>query len=262
MNIVVCVKQVPEIGLVKVDDAANKIIYPSGPGMTNPFDDYAVEESIRIKEKVGGKVYAVSLGNQNAEPTLRNCLALGVDEAILFSVPDVNSLDAYTASFLIASGIKKIGSYDLVLCGKQAVDGDSSLMPPALAEWLNLPEVSFVKKFENISSDSATVLRMTEDGYDVVEVSLPAVISVVKEINEPRLPSLKGKMRAKSAPLVVWGKEELGLEEEKIKGQSSLTKMSSFRSPAPRPKGEIMGGQTPSEMADNLVVKLREAQVI
>ena len=119
-----------------------------------------------------------------------------------------------------------------------------------------------MKNFENISSDSATVLRMTEDGYDVVEVSLPAVISVVKEINEPRLPSLKGKMRAKSAPLVVWGKEELGLEEEKIKGQSSLTKMSSFRSPAPRPKGEIMGGQTPSEMADNLVVKLREAQVI
>ena len=262
MNIVVCVKQVPEIGLVKVDDAANKIIYPIGPGMTNPFDDYAVEESIRIKEKVGGKVYAVSLGNQNAEPTLRNCLALGVDEAILLSVPGVNFLDAYTASFLIASGIKKIGSYDLVLCGKQAVDGDSSLMPPALAEWLNLPEVSFVKKFENISSDSATVFRMTEDGYDVVEVSLPAVISVVKEINEPRLPSLKGKMRAKSAPLVVWGKEELGLEEEKIKGQSSLTKMSSFRSPAPRPKGEIMGGQTPSEMADNLVVKLREAQVI
>ena len=262
MNIIVCVKQVPEIALIKVDNSTGKIVYPSGPGMTNPFDDYAVEEALRIREKLGGKVYAISLGNRNAEPALRNCLALGVDEAVLLSVPDVNLLDAYTASYILFLGIKKIASYDLILCGKQAVDGDSSLIPPALAEWLNLPEVSFVKKFENLSSTSATVFRMTEDGYDIVEVTLPAVVSVVKEINEPRLPSLKGKMRAKSAPLTVWGQQELGLEESKIAGKSSLTNMASFASPPARPKGEILTGQTPVEMVEGLVSKLREAQVI
>ncbi len=262
MNIIVCVKQVPEIALIKVDDSAKRIVYPSGPGMTNPFDDYAVEEALRIKEKTNGKVLVLSLGNQNAEPVLRNCLALGVDEAVLLSVPDVNNLDSYTAAYILSLGIKKISDYGLILCGKQAVDGDSSLMPPALAEWLGLPVVSFVKKFENITAASATVLRMTEEGYDIVDITLPAVVSVVKEINEPRLPSLKGKMKAKSAPLVMWGKEELGLEEDKINGQSSLTKMSSFMSPPPRPKGEIIAGQTPAELAENLAAKLREAQVI
>ena len=164
--------------------------------------------------------------------------------------------------FYLSLGIKKIASYDLILCGKQAVDGDSSLMPPALAEWLGVPEISFVKKFENISPSAAVVFRMTEDGYDIVEVTLPAVVSVVKEINEPRLPSLKGKMRAKSAPLTVWGQPELGLEESKIAGKGSLTNMASFASPPARPKGEMIAGQTPAEMATGLVTKLREAQVI
>ena len=262
MIIVVCVKQVPEVALIKVDNSTGKIVYPAGPGMTNPFDDYAVEEALRIREKWGGKVYALSLGNQNAEPTLRNCIALGVDEAVLLSVPDVNLLDAYTASYLLSLGIKKIANYDLILCGKQAVDGDSSLIPPAIAEWLNLPEVSFVKKFENLTSTSATLFRMTEDGYDIVEVTLPALVSVVKEINEPRLPSLKGKMRAKTAPLTGWSKSELDLEEQKVTGTSSLTKMSSFLSPPARPTGEMIAGQTSAEMVAGLVTKLREAQVI
>lgn len=262
MNIVVCIKQVPEISLIKVDDSAKKIIYPAGPGMTNPFDDYAVEEGLRIKEKVGGKLYAVSLGNQNAEQALRNSLALGVDEAILLSVPEVNLLDAGSAAWILSLGIRRIPEVHLILCGKQAVDGDSSLVPPALAEWLGLPQVTFVKKLESLTETFATVWRMTEDGYDIVQVSLPAVVSVVKEINEPRLPSLKGKMKAKSAPLTVWGKRELGLQEEKISGASSLTRMSSFYSPPSRSKGELVEGTTPAEVVDRLIQKLREAQVI
>src|SRR4030066_1481912 len=260
MNIIICIKQVPDIGSIKVDPQAKKIIFPDSPGVLNPFDAYALEEALRIKEKRGGKVFGLSLGGPESEFCLREALSLGADEAVLLSDEKFKNLDAYLTSFVLAQGVKKIGDYYLILFGKQAVDGDSALIPAEVAEWLNLPQVIFVKKFEELTDDMAKVRRMTEDGYDTLETSLPAVISVVKEINEPRLPSLKGKMKAKSAPLVVWGKEELGLEEEKIKGQSSLTKMSSFRSPAPRPKGEIMGGQTPSEMADNLVVKLREAQ--
>ena len=262
MNIIVCVKQVPEVGLIKVDDSSQRILYPQGPGMANPFDDYAVEEALRIREKMGGKVYALSLGNRKSEPILRNCLALGVEEAILLEIPDVNQIDAYTAAYLLSLGINKIGSFDLILCGKQAVDGDSSLIPPALAEWLDLPQVTFVKKLENLSLNGATAYRMTEEGYDVVEISLPAVVSVVKEINEPRLPSLKGKIRAKSAPLTIWGKSDLNLTEEMISGASSLTRMSSFSSPPARSKGEILGGETPQKMVESLVEKLREAQVI
>ena len=119
-----------------------------------------------------------------------------------------------------------------------------------------------MKKFEAISQTSATVFRMTESGYDVVETPLPAVVSVVKEINEPRLPSLKGKMRAKSARITIWGKEELALEDEKIRSASSLTKMSSFISPPARPKGEVITGENTAEMVSRLVEKLREAQVI
>jgi electron transfer flavoprotein beta subunit len=262
MNIIVCIKQVPEIGLIKIDDSNHKVVYPQGAGMTNPFDDYAVEEALRIKEKTGGKITALSLGNKNSEAALRNCLALGVDEAVLLQVADVNLIDSYTAAQILSLGIRKIGDYDLVLCGKQAVDGDSSLIPPSLAEWLGLPQVTFVKKFESLDQNGAAVKRMTEEGHDLIEISLPAVVSVVKEINEPRLPSLKGKMRAKSAPVTVWGKAELGLEEEIVSGEGSLTKMSSFASPPQRPRGDLLEGESASELVGRLVEKLKEAQVI
>ncbi|MCI0532022.1 MAG: electron transfer flavoprotein subunit beta/FixA family protein [candidate division Zixibacteria bacterium] len=263
MNIIVCVKQVPEIAQIKVDDSTKKVIFPQGSGMLNPFDEYTVEEGLRIKERAGGgKVYALCLGGKNAEPVLRDCLALGVDEAVHISVPDLNLLDEYTSAHLLSLGIKKIGEYNLILCGKQAVDGDSSFVPPALAEFLDLPQVTFVKRIESLTPTSATVQRTTEDGYDIIDLPLPAVISVVKEINEPRLPSLKGKMKAKSAKITIYGKDELGSTDEVFSGNSSLTNISASYSPPPRPRGEMIAGQTPSETAESLVKKLRDAGVV
>ncbi|KAA3632586.1 MAG: electron transfer flavoprotein beta subunit/FixA family protein, partial [Calditrichaeota bacterium] len=150
MNIVVLVKQVPEIALIKVDEAANEVVLPQGPGTVNPFDEYAVEEALRLKEKHGGEVTVMSVGTDRTESALRNCLALGVDNAILLTDPAFDGSDQQALGKILASGLKKLGDYNLVLAGKQAVDSDSAQVPGAVAAALDLPQALFVKKFENV----------------------------------------------------------------------------------------------------------------
>lgn len=261
MNIVVLVKQVPEIALIKVDEAANEVVLPQGPGTVNPFDEYAVEEALRLKEKHGGEVTVMSVGTDRTESALRNCLALGVDNAILLTDPAFDGSDQQALGKILASGLKKLGDYNLVLAGKQAVDSDSAQVPGAVAAALDLPQALFVKKFENVDSGKATVFRTTEEGYDVVELTLPAVVSVVKEINEPRLPSLKGKMAAKKKEIQKWAASDLGITTDNL-GANSGTKKVSVAPPPPRAKGEMITGETPEEIADNLYNKLKENQII
>jgi len=261
MNITVLIKQVPEIALIKVDEAANKVVLPQGPGVVNPHDEFAVEEGLRLKEKTGGKCVVMTVGTERAESALRNCLALGVDDAYLLTDDLFTGSDPQATGRILAAGLKKMGDCDLVLAGKQAIDSDSAQVPAAVAAHLNLPQVMFVKKFESIGDDKATVFRITEDGYDAVEVNLPAVISVVKEINEPRLPSLKGKMAAKKKVITRWSAADLGLDGSGI-GNNSKTKIVKVSPPPPRPKGEIIEGETPEELAESLFKKLRDNQVI
>lgn len=261
MNIVVLIKQVPEIALIKVDQAANQVVLPQGPGTVNPFDEYAVEEALRIKEKQGGKVTVMSVGTERTESALRACLALGVDEAFLLCDEKFDNSDQQALGKILASGLKKLGEYDLVLAGKQAIDSDSAQVPAAVAANLELPQAMFVKKFESVDGGKATVYRTTEDGYDVVEMDLPAVVSVVKEINEPRLPSLKGKMAAKKKEIVKWNAGDLGLDGAGI-GPNSKTRVVKVSPPPPRPKGEMIEGETPQEIADKLFNKLRENQIL
>ncbi len=261
MNIAVLIKQVPEIELVKVNEAENKVDLPSGPGVVNPFDEYAVEEGLRLREKHQGKVSVITFGSEKAESALRNCLALGVDEAILITDPAFEGSDQQAIAKILAAGLKKLGSYDLVLAGKQAIDDDSAQVPGAVAGLLDLPQAMFVKKIENIDGSKATVWRMTEDGHDVVELGLPAVVSVVKEINEPRLPSLKGKMQAKKAPITKWAASDLGLDGANL-GKNSYTERVKISPPPPRQKGEMIEGGTPEEIAQKLFDRLKKDQLI
>lgn len=261
MNIVVLVKQVPEIALIKVNEAENKVELPSGPGVVNPFDEYAVEEALRIKENSGGKVMVMSVGTDRAESALRNCLALGVDEAYLLADEAFENSDPQAVAKILAAGLKKLGDYNLVLAGKQAVDDDAAQVPAAVAAHLDLPQALFVKKFDSIDDSSATVQRATEDGYDVVKLGLPAVVSVVKEINEPRLPSLKGKMAAKKKPITKWTAADIGIDGSGV-GASSGTKVAKVSPPPARPSGEMIEGETPEEIADRLFEKLREKQIL
>lgn len=261
MNIVVLIKQVPEIELVKVDQAANKVVLPSGPGIVNPFDEYAVEESLRIKEKDGGKITVLTLGTDKAESALRACLALGVDEAVHIADPLFENSDPQATATILAAALKKIGQFDLILAGKQAVDDDSAQVPAAVAARLDIPQVMFVKKIDSIGDGKAVVWRTTEEGYDVVEVQLPALMSVVKEINEPRLASIKGKMMAKKASITKWTAADLGLDGSST-GANSYTSTESVTPPPPRQKGEMIEGETPEEIADKLYKKLKEDQVL
>jgi len=225
MNVVVLVKQVPEIALIKVDETANKVVHPEGPGVVNPQDEYAVEEGLRIKEQTGGKCVVMSVGSERVESALRNCLALGVDEAYLLCDEKFDGSDQQAIARILAAGIKKLDGFDLILAGRQAVDSDASQVPAA------------------------------------VELKLPAVVSVIKEINEPRLPSLKGKMAAKKKQITRWSAADLGLDGNNI-GANSGTSNVSVAPPPPRPKGEFIDGESPEEIADKLFDKLRDNQVL
>ena len=261
MNIVVLIKQVPEIELVKVDAAAGDVVLPSGPGIVNPFDEFAVEEGLRLKEKNGGKVTVMTVGSEKSESALRACLALGVDEAVMITDPAFDKSDPQAVAKILAAGLKKLGSYDLVMAGKQAVDDDSAQVPAAVAGLLDLPQIMFVKKIDSIGDGKAVVWRTTEEGYDIVETALPAILSVVKEINEPRLPSLKGKMMAKKLPITKWTAADIGLDGAGV-GANSYTKKTKVAPPPPRQKGEIIEGATPEEIADKLYNKLKEKQAL
>jgi electron transfer flavoprotein beta subunit len=184
-----------------------------------------------------------------------------VDEAIMISDPAFEKSDPQATAKILAAGLKKLGQFDLILAGKQAVDDDSAQVPPAVAANLDLPQVMFVKKIDSIDAGKAVVRRTTEEGYDIVEVALPAVLSVVKEINEPRLPSLKGKMMAKKAPVTKWTAADIGLDGSGV-GANSYTKTTKVSPPPPRQKGELIEGATPDEIADKLYKKLKENQVL
>ncbi len=261
MNIVVLIKQVPEIELVKVDEAANDVVLPSGPGVVNPLDEYAVEEALRLKEAHSGKVAVITVGTDRAESALRNCLALGVDAAYLIADPAFEKSDPQAVGKILSAGLKKLGEYDLILAGKQAIDDDSSQVPGAVAAHLSLPQAMFIKKVESVEGDKIKVWRTTEEGYDVVDLTLPAVVSVVKEINEPRLPSLKGKMMAKKAQITRWSASDIGLDGSGV-GENSYTKREKTASPPPRKQGEIIEGETPEEIADKLYQKLKADQLL
>jgi len=229
--------------------------------MVNPFDMYAVEEGLRLKEKSGGKVTAISVGPKENETSLREALSLGVDEAVLLNDQSFLTEDPVATARVLAAGIKKLEEFDLILCGKQAVDDDSAQVPPALAEFLLLPQVLFVRRIREIKEGSLTVERTTEEGYDVVESTLPTVLSVVKEINEPRLPSLKRKMRAKKSPITEWSNAELGGIIAELAGGEPNLKSLKVSPPPHRPKGEILTG-SPEEVSEKLVSKLKGLQVI
>ena len=259
MNIVVCIKQVPEIALVRVDSSEG-VILPEGHGSMNPFDEYAVEEGLRIKEKHGGTVTVLSCGGDSSIACLRDALALGADRAILLTDAAFTGSDGVALGAILAAAVKKIGGVDICLFGKNAVDTDRSVVPGATAGKLGWPQVLFVKKFASVENGAVQAIRMTEDGSDTVTAPLPAVFSVVKEINEPRLPSLKGKMKSKSAPVDKWSATDLSIDPNTV-GPNSAVKRVGITPPPARQKGQILAGD-PASVAATLYEKLREEKVI
>ncbi len=263
MKIIVCIKQVPDtesLGLVKINPETNTLIRNEVPSIINPFDENALEEALRLKEKQGGKVTVISMGPPQAEEALRKSLAKGADEAILISDCAFAGSDTLATSYTLAATIKKIGEFDLILFGKQAIDGDTAQVGPGVAEWLNLPQITCVRKIDIIEG-KVRAERILEDAFEIVETRLPAVLTVTKEINEPRYASMRGVLKAKKAEIALWKAADLGLDEKKVGLDGSPTQVIRIFTPLPRGKGEILEGSIP-EQVELLVNKLREAKII
>lgn len=252
MNIIVCIKQVPNTTDVRIDPETNTLIREGVDSVINPFDTYAIEEGIRLKEKFGGKVTVITMGPPQAESSLKEAISLGADEGILISDRAFAGSDTWATSYTLSMAIRNIKDYDIVICGKQASDGDTAQVGPGISAHLCIPQVTYVKKIEEISEKAAKFERMTEEGYEVIESPMPCVITVVKEINEPRLPSLKGKMRAKSAQIKIWKAADIGCDPKAIGLEGSPTKVVKIFTPPAREKGKILQGDS-KEMVDQLV---------
>lgn len=260
MNIIVCIKQVPDTQEIKINPETNTLMREGVQSIVNPFDMYAIEEALRIKEKVGGKVTVLSMGPQQAEEALREAISMGVDEMVLMTDRAFAGSDTWATSYTLAKGIQKLGQFDLIICGKQAIDGDTAQVGPGIAESLDIPQVTYVKKTEEIKEGMARFERMTEEGYEVIETPLPCLITVVKEINIPRLPSLKGKIRAKQAPVIKLTAKEINAEADKLGLKGSPTVVDKIFAPQKRTGGQILQGTT-EEVVNKLVEAVRDVVI-
>ncbi|MBN2058180.1 MAG: electron transfer flavoprotein subunit beta/FixA family protein [Candidatus Saganbacteria bacterium] len=260
MNFIVCIKQVPETTEVKINPETNTLIREGVPSVVNPFDENAVEAALKLKEKHGGKVTAITMGPPQAAEALRTCLAMGVDEVILVSDRAFAGSDTWATSYALSQTIKKLGEYDLIICGKQAIDGDTAQVGPGIAEWLGLPQVTFAVKIE-VEGKTAKVERLLEEVNEVVETPLPAVLTVVKQINEPRMPSLKGMMKAKKAEIKSLKAEDINGDPKNLGLNGSPTQVVKIFSPPPKGGGEKLDGEA-AEIVDKLVSKIRERKII
>ena len=254
MNIIVCLKQVPDSTDIKIDPATKRIVREGVKFMINPFDMYAVEEGLRLKEKLGGKLTALTMGPSQAESALREAISLGCDEAILVSDSAFAGSDTLATSYILSKAIEKIKDYDLIFCGKQALDGDTAHVGPGIAGDLDIPQIINVRKIRDIKEGRVTAERMTEYGYDVLEAQLPCLLTVVKDINVPRLPSLKGKMKAKSTQVSVWKAADIGAQEARSGVKGSATEVWKVTTPPGRPQGKIFEGET---AVDQLVESIK-----
>jgi electron transfer flavoprotein beta subunit len=258
VKIAVCVKQVPDATAAKRLDPGTKRLDRSGEGTLNATDVNAVEEALRIKEAQGGEVVIVSLGPPRAAESLRKALAMGADRAVLVSDEAAAGSDLLASSYALAKALER-ESADLVLFGQQASDSDGAVMWAAVADRLHLPLVSQVAAL-TVESDSVTGKRQTEFGYDVIAAPLPAVVAVSDAINEPRYPSLKGIMGAKSKPTETLSLADLGVEPDRAGESGSGTRVIALAPPAP--KGDQVKIEDDGTAADKLVAYLAERKLL
>ncbi|PID71590.1 MAG: electron transfer flavoprotein subunit beta [Desulfobulbus propionicus] len=256
MNIVVCIKQVPDAKDVRLDPKTNTLAREGVESIMNPYDRHALEEAVTLKEQHGGTVTVVTMGPPQAEDVLREALACGADDVLLVSDRAFAGADTWATSYTLAKAIETLGQIDLVLCGKQAIDGDTAQVGPGIACRLKVPFVTCVQKTRESTADSITVERMMDDGYDVVRLPYPALLTVVKDINEPRVASLKGKMKAKKASIPTVSAADIGAEPENIGLAGSPTQVVRVFSPEAKGDRTIFTG-TVEEQVNQLVEELK-----
>jgi electron transfer flavoprotein beta subunit len=261
MNVVVCLKQVPGTTEVKIDPQTNTLIRQGIENIINPFDTYALEEGVRLREQHEGRVTVVTMGPPQAEDALREAISLGADEAVLLSDSAFAGADTWATAYTLSRAIARLEPYDLIICGRQTIDGDTGQVGPELAEMLDVPFVAYVSQIEEITDSNMRVRRMVEEGHEVIETILPAVITVTKDINVPRLPSLRGITRSKSASIPTWGAQELGVDKEMVGLAGSGTQVIKVFFPQRVCQAEMLEGDLESQV-ESLIDKLKGASLL
>lgn len=262
MNIVVLIKQVPGTSEVSIDPETKRLVREGVSAVLNPFDLYALEEGVRIRERSGGRVTAVTMGPPQAEAALREALSCGADEAILLSDRAFAGSDTWATSYALACAVKKLGAVDLVFCGKQAVDGDTAQVGPGVAAHLDWPQATYVSHCALAAEGRMQVNRMHEDGYDVVDISLPAVVTVVKDINQPRVPTLKSCLASRQADIPVWSAADVAADAALLGLKGSPTRVVKIEPPPPRGNATVVVSGNPRDCARTLIHELRKKSLV
>lgn len=261
MNILVCAKQVPNTNEVKIDPVKGTLIREGVESILNPDDANALEEALRLKDQYEDvKVTVLSMGPPQADDMLRECLAMGADEAVLVSDRAFGGADTWATSNTISAAIKKAGSFDIIFAGRQAIDGDTAQVGPQIAEKLGLPQITYVQSFE-INGDTVTVQRQLENGYEVIRVKTPVLLTAVKELNQPRYMNVKGIYDAYKKEIPVWGIDDIPVEKEIVGLKASPTKVFRSFTPAPKGKGVMLEGPAREKVA-NLINNLQKQHII
>lgn len=258
LEIIVCIKQVPDVREVSVDPETNALVRDGVASIMNPPDRHALEEAVSLKERFGGTVTSLSMGPPQAEEILKEAISCGADKGVLVSDRAFAGSDTMATSYTLAKAVAAIGGCDLVLCGKHAIDGDTAQVGPGLAFWLGRVFVTGVRKIRKDESENGffTVERSMDYGYDLVRLPLPALFTVSDEINEPRLPSLKGRMRAKKAEITRLSASDIGAEKSRIGFAGSPTRVVEIFAPEQIGAGEILSGSL-EEQVDQLALRLK-----
>jgi electron transfer flavoprotein beta subunit len=258
MHYAVCIKQVPDITDVKIDPERGTLIREGVPSTTNPFDLYALEAALDLRDRYGGKVTALTMGPPQAADILRDAIAMGVDDVVLLSDRAFAGADTLATSFVLATAAAKLEPAPrLIFAGKQAIDGDTGQVGPGIARRLGWTQITYAYRLGEPREDAIEVERLLEDGREVLEARLPAVVSVVKDLNEPRLPSLRGLRRARQLEVSAWGLDDLGIPEEEVGLAGSPTQVVKIFNPSSRKtEGEL--SDAPAHQAAALLVKWLE----
>jgi electron transfer flavoprotein beta subunit len=274
VKVIVCIKQVPDTTNVRINPETNTLVREGVQSIINPFDCYALEEGIRIREKHGGTVTVLTMGPPQAAEALREAISLGADEAVLVSDRAFAGADTLATAYTLAAAIRKLAGApagtpegaplgsgaDIILMGRQAIDGDTGQVGPGVAENLGIPHITDIRKIEEIAGSRIVVERLLEEGYARLATSLPVVLTVVKEINEPRLPSLKGKLAARKKEIPVLKAAELEADPERFGLVGSPTQVMKIFTP-PKPSGGKKFTGEPSETVGALLAELASAGI-
>ena len=254
MKIVVCVKQVPDTAEVRINPETNTLVRDGVPSIINPYDMHAIEAGLQIKELADGEVTAITMGPPQAEAVLRETISMGVDKAVLLTDRLFAGSDTWATAYTLYKAIEYIGA-DIIICGKQAIDGDTAQVGPEIAEFFDMPHIAYVRKIVDVRNDRVVVQRLMDDGFDVVESSVPVLLTVVRELNIPRMPSLKGKIAARKAEIIRLSAADLKADENSLGLKGSPTQVRNIFAPEAKTNRKMLSG-TMEENVDQLIKEL------